>query len=320
MSEYRLEMHNVVKTFPGVKALNGAQLNLRPGSVHALMGENGAGKSTLMKMILGQVKGEGSSYIADWLKIGYFEQLQELRLSSSKTTIDFVWDDFPRLNRTQIQSALAMFKLYGDQLQKPVNTLSGGEAAKVILLKIMLEGPNLLLLDEPTNHLDLDARDGLIEALSDYKGTMLIISHDRAMINALATKLLFLRPDSVETFAGNYDSWRESLGDKPSSAFGSSEEKSPTQEKPKVNTYKQQKEQQSLIRKLHTRVKRLEDEIEAVEREMKEINERLSQGSSDYQQVMEDSNRLSELEAEQERLMEEWENASAAAAEAENGA
>ena len=303
----------------GKELFKNASFEIKYGERVFLLGANGCGKSTLMKMILGQIKGEGSAYIADWLKIGYFEQLQELRLSSSKTTIDFVWDDFPRLNRTQIQSALAMFKLYGDQLQKPVNTLSGGEAAKVILLKIMLEGPNLLLLDEPTNHLDLDAREGLIEALSDYKGTMLIISHDRAMINALATKLLFLRPDSVETFGGNYDSWRESIAEKGIDVKSkAAEEKEAVPDKQKINTYKQQKEQQSLIRKLNTKVKRLEDEIEAVEKEIEEINGRLSQGSSDYQQVMEDSNRLSELEAEQERLMEEWEKASAAVSEAEN--
>lgn len=298
----------------GRELFRNASFEIKYGERVFLLGANGCGKSTLMKMILGKVKGEGHSYVADWLKIGYFDQLQELRLTSTKTLMDFVWDDFPKLNRTQVQSALAMFKLYGDILQKPVNTLSGGEAAKVILLKIMLDGPNLLLLDEPTNHLDLDAREGLIEALSDYKGTMLIISHDRSMINSLATKLMFLHKDGMEIFSGSYDEWRQQVGAPVGTGFGSKQKREAAsengEESKKVNTYKQQKEQQSLIRKLNTKIKRLEDSIEQTENEIAEINKRLSESGSDYQKVMEDSERLSELQAESERLMEEWEKAS----------
>lgn len=300
---------NLSLSVGGKELFRNASFEIKYGERVFLLGANGCGKSTLMKMILGKVKGEGKAFIADWLKIGYFDQLQELRLTSTKTVMDFVWDDFPKLNRTQVQSALAMFKLYGDQLQKPVNTMSGGEAAKVILLKIMLEGPNLLLLDEPTNHLDLDAREGLIEALSDYKGTMLIISHDRTMINALATKLMFLHKDGMEIFGGSYDEWRESRFGTPTplaSADNSDKEK---EDKTKANTYKQQKELQSRIRKANSAVKRLEDEIEALEQEAAEINARLSAGEGDYQQVMEDSQRLSELEEKQLELMEKWEEA-----------
>ena len=298
----------------GRELFRNASFEIKYGERVFLLGANGCGKSTLMKMILGKVKGEGHSYIADWLKIGYFDQLQELRLTGTKTLMDFVWDDFPKLNRTQVQSALAMFKLYGDILQKPVNTLSGGEAAKVILLKIMLDGPNLLLLDEPTNHLDLDAREGLIEALSDYKGTMLIISHDRSMINSLATKLMFLHKDGMEIFSGSYDEWRQQVGAPVGTGFGNKQKREAAsengEESKKVNTYKQQKEQQSLIRKLNTKIKRLEDSIEQTENEIAEISKRLSESGSDYQKVMEDSERLSELQVESERLMEEWEKAS----------
>ncbi len=282
-----------------------ASFEIKYGERVFLLGANGCGKSTLMKMILGKIKGKGKVFIADWLKIGYFDQLQELRFTSTKTVLDFVWDDFPKLNRTQVQSALAMFKLYGDQLQKPVNTMSGGEAAKVILLKIMLEGPNLLLLDEPTNHLDLDAREGLIEALSDYKGTMLIISHDRTMINALATKLMFLHKDGMEIFGGSYDEWKEQHFGAAPSLSAPNEEKA---EKPKTNVYKQQKELQSRIRKANTSLKKIEDEIETLEKQAAEINARLAAGG-DYQQVMEDSSLLSEIEEKQSALMEQWEQA-----------
>lgn len=286
-----------------------------------LLGSNGCGKSSLMKLMLGMLKGEGKAYIADWLKIGYFDQLQELRLTSSKSTLDFVWDDFPKLNRTQVQSALAMFKLYGDQLQKPVNTLSGGEAAKVILLKIMLEGPNLLLLDEPTNHLDLDAREGLIEALSDYVGTMLIISHDRSMINSLATKLMFLHKDRIEIFSGSYDEWRESLQEKTGQTLFRSDvrkDESDGGKTGRVNAYKQQKEHQSILRRLNTRIKRIEDEIEETERGISGLNDRLAEGSDDYQKVMEDSENLSQLELRLAKLMDEWEKAQRELEEAGN--
>ena len=290
-----------------------------------LLGANGCGKSSLMKLVLGKLKGEGNVYIADWLKIGYFDQLQELRLNSTKTTLDFVWDDFPKLNRTQIQSALAMFKLYGEQLQKPVNMLSGGEAAKAVLLKIMLEGPNLLLLDEPTNHLDLEAREGLMEALSDYAGTMLIISHDRALINGLATKLMFLHNDKMEIFSGNYDEWKESrnaLGESESyvdiAPSDNSKAAAVSNSAPKVNSYKEQKERQSKLRKAATKVKRLEEEISALEKEAEEINKRLAENAGDYKQAMEESERLSEVEALQLKLMEQWEDAEKELAELEN--
>ena len=284
------------------KIFSGVDFEIKHGERVFLLGANGCGKSTLMKMILGKVKGEGYANIADWLKIGYFDQLQELRLTSTKSVMDFVWDDFPALNRTQVQSALALFRLYGDELQKPVNTLSGGEAAKVVLLKIMLEGPNLLLLDEPTNHLDLEAREGLIEALESYTGTMLIISHDRGMINSLATKLMFLHSDGMELFEGSYDEWRESKG-----TYIIPEKKQEKATKP--NAYKLQKEQQSRQRKAATAVKKIEEEIEAAERETEEINKRLADSSRDYQEVLEDTERLSELETLQAELMEKWEEA-----------
>ena len=289
-------------TIGGKRIFDGVDFEIKHGERVFLLGANGCGKSTLMKMILGKVKGEGYANIADWLKIGYFDQLQELRLTSTKSVMDFVWDDFPSLNRTQVQSALALFRLYGDELQKPVNTLSGGEAAKVVLLKIMLEGPNLLLLDEPTNHLDLEAREGLIEALDGYTGTMLIISHDRGMINSLATRLMFLHSDNMELFEGSYDEWRESKG-----TYTAPAKKQEKAEKP--NAYKLQKEQQSRQRKAATAVKRIEEEIEGLERETEEINKRLADSSRNYQEVMEDTERLSELELLQAELMEKWEEA-----------
>ena len=277
-----------------------------------LMGANGCGKSSLVKILMGVNKQDSGKYfIADWLKTGYFDQLQDLRLTSRKTVLDFVWDEYPRMSRTEVQSALAMFQITGEEVAKQVNTLSGGEAAKVVLLKIMLSGPNLLIFDEPTNHLDLEAREALTEALESYKGTMLIISHDRSLINRIATKIMFLREDGVEVFEGNYDKYKAQRDGQPQ----------PLQDKqekaPKQNDYKLQKELQSRLRKAKTRMERAEAALDGITAETEELNRKMSAGEMDYTGLMEATERLAELEKEQARLLAEWEAAEAEAAELE---
>ena len=272
-----------------------------------LLGSNGCGKSSLMKMIVGEKSVQsGKISIAKWISTGYFDQLQDLRLSSTKSVVDFIWDDFPRMNKTQVMSALAMFMIKGDETFKPVNTLSGGEAAKLILLKIMLRAPNLLLLDEPTNHLDLDARDGLISALEGYNGTLLIISHDRRLINQIGTKLLFLSADGIEQFDGNYDQWLAQRTE-DSEQENSLEEKK-TEPKPQ-NDYFTQKELQSQIRRLTTRRERLEKELELVEAQIEALNSSLLDGTRHYEQIMAESAELEQLTKRQEELLSEWDSA-----------
>ena len=271
-----------------------------------LMGANGCGKSSLVKILMEKYKADsGRFFIADWLKTGYFDQLQDLRLTSRKTVLDFVWDDYPRMSRTEVQSALAMFQIVGEEVTKQVNTLSGGEAAKVVLLKIMLSGPNLLIFDEPTNHLDLEARQALTEALENYKGTMLIISHDRSLINKIATKIMFLHEDGVEVFEGNYDGYKAAHADLPQVR-----EEKPVKA-PKQNDYKLQKELQSRLRKAKTRMERAEQALDNAAAEANVLNEKMSGGEMDYTQLMEATERLALLEEEQARQLEEWEAAEA---------
>ena len=271
-----------------------------------LMGANGCGKSSLVKILMEKYKADsGRFFIADWLKTGYFDQLQDLRLTSRKTVLDFVWDDYPRMTRTEVQSALAVFQIVGEEVSKQVSTLSGGEAAKVVLLKIMLSGPNLLIFDEPTNHLDLEARQALTEALENYKGTMLIISHDRSLINKIATKIMFLREDGVEVFEGNYDKYKEAHADEPQI----SEEK--PKKVPRQNDYKLQKELQSRLRKAKTRMERAEQALDNATAEANVLNGRMSDGGMDYTELMEATERLAVLEEEQARLLGEWEAAEA---------
>lgn len=271
-----------------------------------LMGANGCGKSSLVKILMGVNKqDDGKYFIADWLKTGYFDQLQDLRLTSRKTVLDFVWDDYPRMSRTEVQSALAVFQIIGEEVTKQVNTLSGGEAAKVVLLKIMLSGPNLLIFDEPTNHLDLEARQALTEALENYQGTMLIISHDRSLINKIATKIMFLREDGVEVFEGNYDEY------KAAHAYEPQIQAEKPKKAPKQNDYKLQKELQSRLRKAKTRMERAEQALDNAAAEASVLNGKMSGGEMDYTQLMEATERLAQLEEEQTRLLEEWETAEA---------
>lgn len=280
-------------------------LDIKYGERVFLLGSNGCGKSTLMKMLVGKNPVQtGRFEIAKWIKVGYFDQLQDLRLTSEKTVLDYVWDDYPMMTKTQVMSVLAMFFIKGEDVLKKVNKISGGEAAKVVLLKIMLEGPNLLLFDEPTNHLDLEARDGLISALSGYSGTMLIISHDRQLINSIATKLLFLTPDGMEVFEGNYDDYMAERQPETQLFKQAATEKT---EKPQ-NDYKAQKELQSRIRKLRHRLEVIEQELDAAQKRIDELNKQMASGTRGYSELMDDTAELEALENKQMELLEEWES------------
>ena len=142
------------------------------------------------------------------VEIGYFDQMQQ-NLDLSKTALDEVWDTFPNMTQTEVRSALASFLFKGDEVFKPLSKMSGGERARVSLLKLMLKGSNFLLLDEPTNHLDASSREELEKTLLDYSGTMLIVSHDRYFINKIADRILLLTNNGVKEYLGNYDYYLE---------------------------------------------------------------------------------------------------------------
>lgn len=149
---------------------------------------------------------EGSYKIGANIHIGYYDQIQE-NLNMDKTVIDEVWDEYPNLTQTQIRNALAVFLFKGEDVFKEIHKLSGGERARVELVKLMLKSVNLLIMDEPTNHLDIESREALENALSDYDGTMIMVSHDRYFINKLADRILYLTPNGVESYSGDYDSF-----------------------------------------------------------------------------------------------------------------
>ena len=204
-----LDVIGASKSFSGEPLFDSISLSLKKGDKAALIGPNGIGKTTLFKMIIGEIDYD-SGYINRGVnvRIGYYDQEHE-SLNYEKTVFDEISDAYPRLSNTTIRNVLAAFVLTGDDVFKPINILSGGEKSRVALAKLMLGGANLLILDEPTNHLDMASKEILEEALREYTGTVLYISHDRYFINNTASKVMDMTKHGLEIYEGNYDFYLE---------------------------------------------------------------------------------------------------------------
>ena len=206
-----LMIEGLAKGYDGRTLFQQVKMHVRAGDRIALIGDNGVGKSTLIKCITGEVKpDEGTIRFGAGVDIGYYDQHQA-HLHESKTVLDEVWDDFHRLDQTEVRGALGLFLFTGDEVLMPISTLSGGEKGRVALTKLMLRKDNVLLLDEPTNHLDMDSREVLEDALADFPGTIIAISHDRYFINRFATKVVVLTQDGLLEYLGNYDDYFEKI-------------------------------------------------------------------------------------------------------------
>ena len=209
------------------------------------------------------------------------------------------------MTQTEIRNALAAFLFRGDDVFKPISLLSGGERARLLLLKLMLARDNLLLLDEPTNHLDIGSCEALEEALSGYDGTMFIVSHDRYFINRMADKVIRLTPDGCMTVPGNYDAYLERMEKLEAAEAEEAAEARPAKE----NAYKQRKEQESAKRKLAGRIRRTEEEIAAAEEAVAALHLRLEseEVTADYERLLEVTGQLEAESRRLDELMEQWE-------------
>ncbi len=206
-----LMIEDLTKGFDGRTLFEHVKLHMRAGDRVALIGDNGVGKSTLLKCIVGeQTPDQGLIRFGTGVDLGYYDQHQA-HLHEDKTVLDEVWDDFHRLDQTEVRGALGLFLFTGDDVLMPISTLSGGEKGRVALTKLMLRKDNVLLLDEPTNHLDMDSREVLEDALENFPGTILAISHDRYFINRFAEKVCVLETDGVKEYLGNYDDYFEKI-------------------------------------------------------------------------------------------------------------
>ena len=255
---------NLGMSFDGNEIFRNCDMHITKGEKVFLLGANGCGKTTIIKNIIGKYEPtEGTVKIGANIKIGYYDQIQE-NLSHDKDIFTEIHDEFPELNNTQIRNALAVFLFRGDDVFKEIKTLSGGERARVELTKLMLKPANFLLMDEPTNHLDIQSREALEKALSDYDGTMLMVSHDRYFINKLADRIIYMTSDGLKSFTGNYDEFLAK------NTVTETEEK--VAEKPKNLDYQEQKRIQAEKRKVLNRFNKVEELIEQLENEVEEIN------------------------------------------------
>lgn len=297
-----LLLTDIEKSFDNKFLFSNVQLDLKKGDRCFIIGDNGCGKSTLLKVILNKMRRDkGRIALGVGLKIGYFDQ-SLAELSSGKTVIDEIWDTYRNMTETEVRSALAQFLFKADDVYKNMNDLSGGEKARVALLKLMLSGANFLILDEPTNHLDIKSRQALEDALIDYNGTLLIVSHDRYLINKLATRIEYLDTDGLTSYIGNYDSYIQNV-----TTLNEPELKK-SNTKVKDNDYKRQKEHNSYIRKLKGKISRLEADIENLENKAEQLQEEMNNSTSDYETILELTNQLNDLTQIQEEKMLEWES------------
>jgi len=300
-----LKVTGLGKSYGEKHLFSNVNFEIKRGERVFLLGPNGCGKSTLYKMIKGTVPApENSVIFGTNVDCAYYDQ-DRSDIRGGKDVESELWDAYPKMDRTQIRNALAAFLFRGDDVFKATDTLSGGEKARISLLQIMLTGANFLLLDEPTNHLDIRSKEALEDAISNFEGTVFIISHDRYLINKMADKILAFENGTVNSYNMNYDDYMNKIA-------ANAVVVTPKEEKIKKepNDYQKQKQLQSNRRKLEGKIKRTEEAIELCEAEIEKLNEEINNAGSDYEKITDLSALLSQKESEQECLMAEWEELS----------
>ncbi|SDQ09989.1 ABC-F family ATP-binding cassette domain-containing protein [Streptococcus equinus] len=279
----------------------------------AIVGPNGIGKSTLIKSIVGQIPFiKGTSTYGANVEVGYYDQTQS-NLTRTNTVLDELWNDFSTTPEVEIRNRLGAFLFSGDDVKKSVSMLSGGERARLLLAKLSMQNNNFLILDEPTNHLDIDSKEVLEDALIDFDGTLLFVSHDRYFINRVATKVLEISEEGSTLYLGDYDYYLEKKAELEELARLKAEE---TQEKATVvvekapaNDYQAQKANQKELRKLTRRITEIENQLEDIEAREEEINQAML-ATNEASELIDLQKELDELTEQQENLMLEWEELS----------
>lgn len=306
-----LHIENLSKSFDDNKLFSNISFDLKRGEKVALIGENGRGKTTLLNIIMGKVKSDsGKAVLGTNVNIGYYDQEQS-DLDYNKTILDEVWDAFPDLTTTKIRTALGSFLFTGDDVFKKIETLSGGEKCRINILKLMLSKANFLLLDEPTNHLDIPSREALEDAILNYDGSMLIVSHDRYFLNKVINKIVELKEDGMNEYLGNYNYYMQKK-ENPT-RFEAYEEISNGKTKTQLKDEKKKvKLAQKEIRVKKTRLREVENEISKSEELLEKLNNDLclEEIYSNPKEAERVNHEISETQLKIEFLYEEWETLS----------
>ncbi len=284
-------------------------LDLRKMNAVAIVGPNGIGKSTFIKSIVDQIPFiKGEKRFGANVEVGYYDQTQS-KLTPSNTVLDELWNDFKLTPEVEIRNRLGAFLFSGDDVKKSVGMLSGGEKARLLLAKLSMENNNFLILDEPTNHLDIDSKEVLENALIDFDGTLLFVSHDRYFINRVATHILELSENGSTLYLGDYDYYVEKKAEVELTQAEEASTSNQAKEASPVNDYQAQKESQKEVRKLMRQIESLEAEIEELERQSQDISEQMLE-TNDADKLMELQAELDKISHRQEEAMLEWEELS----------
>ena len=304
-----LTVENVAIGYDGEILSEPINLDLRKMNAVAIVGPNGIGKSTFIKSIVDQtpfIKGE-KRFGAN-VEVGYYDQTQS-KLTASNTVLDELWNDFKLTPEVEIRNRLGAFLFSGDDVKKSVGMLSGGEKARLLLAKLSMENNNFLILDEPTNHLDIDSKEVLENALIDFDGTLLFVSHDRYFINRVATHVLELSENGSILYLGDYDYYVEKKAEVEMTQAEEASTSNQAKEPSPVNDYQAQKESQKEVRKLMRQIENLEAEIEELESQSQVISEQMLE-TNDAGKLMELQAELDKISHHQEEAMLEWEELS----------
>jgi ATP-binding cassette subfamily F protein 3 len=296
-----LEMHGIVKTFPGVRALDGVDLDVRAGEVHCLLGQNGAGKSTLIKVLAGTQDLVGGERVeAQDVRIGYFAQHQLEQLDITSTPLQHLQRLDPRAAERDLRGFIGGFGFSGDAALGSVERFSGGEKARLVLALLVYQRPNVLLLDEPTNHLDLEMRHALTMALQDFGGAMVIVSHDRFLLRSVTDRWLLVADGSVQEYDGDLEEYRAWLSERRARELPAAEavdkidSAQARKDRKRIEAERRQREQP-----LRKKIKELEARLEELTRRRGEIDVLLA-GGDVYTSASKDA--LKELLREQAQV------------------
>lgn len=304
-----LTVENVAIGYDGEILSEPINLDLRKMNAVAIVGPNGIGKSTFIKSIVEQIPFiKGEKRFGANVEVGYYDQTQS-KLTASNTVLDELWNDFKLTPEVEIRNRLGAFLFSGDDVKKSVGMLSGGEKARLLLAKLSMENNNFLILDEPTNHLDIDSKEVLENALIDFDGTLLFVSHDRYFINRVATHVLELSENGSTLYLGDYDYYVEKKAEVEMLQAEEASTSNQAKESSPVNDYQAQKESQKEVRKLMRQIESLETEIEELESQSQAISEQMLE-TNDAEKLMELQAELDKISHRQEEAMLEWEELS----------